>query len=265
MKLSRILFLYKRMYIQQLKVILEYNKDFYILMGSAALTQVLGFIFLWVIYDRIPDINGWQFWEVAFMYAMIFLTEGIGSLFFEGTWRMSGLVNRGELDRYLLRPVPVVLQVFCTGIGINGLGNLLIGIVIVWQSLTHGNIEWSVTKIGIIILFLITAIVIRVSINLAGNSAAFWIRNARNAFPLMVHSLADMAKYPITLFNQGIRILISTFIPYAFISYYPATYIFDKSEWYGWWMLAPLVAIFSALGAYGIFRLGLRQYESTGN
>ena len=61
MKISRMIYLYRRMYVQQLKAILEYNKDFYILMCSAALTQVLGFIFLWVIYDRIPDINGWQF------------------------------------------------------------------------------------------------------------------------------------------------------------------------------------------------------------
>ncbi|GGH27817.1 ABC transporter permease [Paenibacillus segetis] len=265
MKLSRMFYLYKRMYAQQLKAILEYNKDFYILMGSAALTQVLGFIFLWVIYNRIPDINGWHFWEVAFMYAMIFLTEGIGSLFFEGTWRLGRLVNQGELDRYLLRPVPVILQVFCTGIGVNGLGNLLIGGVIVWQSLAHGHLQWSLAKVGVIILLLITAIIIRVSINLAGNSAAFWVKNAGNAFPLMVHSLADLAKYPITLFNQGIRIFISTVLPYAFISFYPATYIFNKSEWHGWWILAPVAAIASALGAYGIFRVGLRSYESTGN
>lgn len=258
-------YLYRRLYVQQLKAILEYNKDFYILMCSAALTQVLGFVFLWVIYDRIPDINGWQFWEVTFMYAMIFLTEGIASLFFEGTWRLGRLVNMGELDRYLLRPVPVVLQVFCTGIGINGLGNLLIGSVIVWQSLVHGQVEWTAAKVLIILLLLITAVIIRVSINLAGNSAAFWIRNAGNAFPLMVHNLADLAKYPVSLFPKAVGIFISTVLPYTFISFFPATYIFGKSEWSGWWMLAPVAAIASAAGAYGIFRFGLSRYESTGN
>ncbi|WP_379135523.1 ABC transporter permease [Paenibacillus sp. sgz500958] len=265
MSLQRMFYLYKRLYVQQLKVILEYNKDFYILMFSAALTQVLGFIFLWVIYDRIPDINGWQFWEVTFMYAMIYLTEGVASLFCEGIWRMSRLVNQGDLDRYLLRPVPVVLQIFCTGIGINGLGNLLIGGVIVWQSLAHSTPDWSPAKILIIMLLMIMAVIIRVSIILAGNSAAFWIRNARNAFPLMVHNLADLAKYPISLFPQAVRIFISTVLPYSFISFFPATYIFGKSEWSGWWMLSPVVAIGSAFTAYGIFRFGLSRYESTGN
>ncbi|ASA24450.1 ABC transporter permease [Paenibacillus donghaensis] len=265
MRLKRMVYLYQRMYVQQLKAILEYNKDFYILMCSAALTQVLGFVFLWVIYDRIPDINGWQFWEVIFMYAMIFLTEGIGSLFFEGTWRLSGLVNRGELDRYLLRPVPVVLQIFCTGVGINGLGNLLIGVVMVWQSFVRSQLEWSPEKIAVIAVLLLSAVVTRVSINLAGNSAAFWVRNSGNAFPLMVHSLADLAKYPITIFHQSIRIFISTVPPYAFISFYPATYIFDKSGGASWWLLSPVVAIGSAAASYGIFRLGLSRYESTGN
>lgn len=265
MKISQMLYLYRRLYVQQLKAILEYNKDFYILMCSAALTQVLGFVFLWVIYDRIPDIQGWQFWEVTFMYAMIFLTEGAGSLFFEGSWRLGRLVNTGELDRYLLRPVPVVLQVFCTGIGINGLGNLLIGGVIIWQSLVHSPIHWTAGKAIILILLFVTAVIIRVSINLMGNSAAFWIRNAGNAFPLMVHNLSDLAKYPITLFPQAIRIFISTVLPYAFISFYPATYIFGKSGWSGWWLLAPVAAIGSAAAAYGVFRYGLSRYESTGN
>ncbi|MNH34200.1 hypothetical protein D3C79_947780 [compost metagenome] len=103
------------------------------------------------------------------------------------------------------------------------------------------------------------------SINLAANSAAFWIKNAGNAFPLMVHNLADLAKYPLTLFPQAIRLLVSTILPYAFISFFPAAYLFGKSGWSAWWMLAPVAAVGSAAAAYGIFRYGLSRYESTGN
>ncbi|MDO7905912.1 ABC-2 family transporter protein [Paenibacillus sp. JX-17] len=265
MPLKRMFFLYRRMYAGQLKAILEYKADVIILMISAALTQVLGLVFLWVIYDRIPDIQGWTFWEVVFMYAMIFLTEGIGSLFFEGTWRMGGLVNRGELDRYLLRPVPVVLQIFCTGIGINGLGNLVIGGILVWQSLLHAGMIWTPGKLAVTLLLVLTAMAIRVAINFAGNSAAFWIKNAGNAFPLMVHSLSDLAKYPLTLFHTGIQVFISVVVPYAFISFFPATYVFGKTSWGGYWLLGPLVAVLFWLAAYRVFRIGLRQYESTGN
>ncbi|KRE21102.1 ABC-2 family transporter protein [Paenibacillus sp. Soil522] len=69
---------------------------------AAALTQLLGIVFLWAVYSRIPDINGWLFWEVVFIYATIFMSEGFASLFFDGTWRLSGLVNRGDFDTFLL-------------------------------------------------------------------------------------------------------------------------------------------------------------------
>ncbi|MNB79216.1 hypothetical protein D3C75_259460 [compost metagenome] len=142
---------------------------------------------------------------------------------------------------------------------------MLIGGVIIWQSLIHGNVHFTPGKILIILLLLITAVIIRVSINLAANSAAFWIKNAGNAFPLMVHNLADLAKYPLSLFPQAIRVFVSTVLPYAFISFYPATYVFGKSDWSGWWMLAPVAALGSMAAAYGIFRFGLSRYESTGN
>ena len=58
---------------------------------------------------------------------MVFFAEGVGSLFFEGTWRMNQYVNRGELDFLLLRPAPPMGQVMASDVGMNGLGNILLG------------------------------------------------------------------------------------------------------------------------------------------
>lgn len=258
-------YLYWRLLSQQLKAILEYQTDFFILVFAAILTQLLGIVFLKVIYTQIPDINGWIFWEVAFMYAMIYLTEGIGSLFFEGTWRIGNLINRGELDVILLRPVSPILQVVCNGVGMNGLGNIVMGSIIVVQALIYIPMQWTWDKIAITILLLVSAVVIRISINLAANCINFWLRTSRNAFPLMVHNLSDFAKYPITVFPGAVRSLITFVVPFAFISFFPASYIFNKNGLEWMWMISPIVAAVSAAIAYGIFHLGLRSYESVGN
>ena len=81
----RLVYLYFRCLGQQMKAILAYETDFVVLLFSAALVQLAGFVFIWTIFQRIPDINGWTFWQVVMMYALIFITEGVGSLFFEGT------------------------------------------------------------------------------------------------------------------------------------------------------------------------------------
>ncbi|WP_058303668.1 ABC transporter permease [Gorillibacterium timonense] len=265
MRVRRSLYLYRRLFGQQLKAILEYQADFLILLVAAALQQVLGFVFLRVVYGRIPDINGWGFWEIAFIYAMIFFTEGVGSLFFEGTWRIGRLVNMGELDRYLLRPVSPVLQIFTTGIGMNGLGNILLGLFIMIQSLVRAGVEWTPGKVAAGILLILSAVVIRVSINLAANCSGFWIKNAGNSFPLLIHNLSDFAKYPLTIFAPGLKVLISVFIPFAFVSFFPASYLFDKGGWKWIAFAAPAVAIYCAAVAYGVLRIGLKKYESVGN
>lgn len=264
-RVQRTVYLYWRLLSQQLKAILEYQTDFFILVFAAILTQLLGIVFLKVIYTQIPDINGWIFWEVAFMYAMIYLTEGIGSLFFEGTWRIGNLINRGELDVILLRPVSPILQVISNGVGMNGLGNIVMGSIIVVQALIYIPMQWTWDKIAITILLLVSAVVIRISINLAANCINFWLRTSRNAFPLMVHNLSDFAKYPITVFPVAVRSLITFVVPFAFISFFPASYIFDKNSLEWMWIISPIVAAVSAAIAYGIFHLGLRSYESVGN
>jgi ABC-2 type transport system permease protein len=265
MKPTRVLYLYWRLFGQQLKAILEYSKDFYVMICAAALTQFVGFVFLWVVFSRIPDIQGWGFWEVAFMYAAIYFSEGVGSLFFEGTWRMLKLVNTGELDRYLVRPVPLVLQIVTTGIGMNGLGNIVIGGWIMGMALTRVAIDWSLSTVLAAVVLLISAMTVRVAINYAANCSAFWIKNSGNAFPIMVHNMGEFAKYPITIFSLGLQLFISLAVPFAFVSFFPAAVLFGKEEWavYGW--MGPLVAAYTVGMAFLIFRIGLRKYESTGN
>jgi ABC-type uncharacterized transport system, permease component len=261
----RILFLYRRLFGQQLKAILEYSSDFYVMIGAAALTQIVGFLFLWVVFSRIPVIQGWGFWEVAFMYAMIYFSEGVGSLFFEGTWRMLRLVNMGELDRYLVRPMPIVLQIFCTGIGMNGIGNIAIGGAIIGMSLYHVDIDWSVTSVLAALVVLASALAVRIGINLAANCSAFWIRTSGNAFPIMVHNMGEFAKYPITIYSLGLQLFLALGVPFAFVSFVPAAVLFGKEDWaaYGW--LSPLAAAYVFGIALLLLRIGLRRYESSGN
>ena len=70
-----------------------------------------GLFFIYLIYQKVPTIAGWSFWEIIFIYGILYFSEGIISFLFEGTWLLNGLINHGELDRLLLRPVPIVVQV----------------------------------------------------------------------------------------------------------------------------------------------------------
>jgi ABC-2 type transport system permease protein len=261
----RLVYIYFRCLGQQMKAILAYEADFAILMFSAALTQAVGLAFIWAIFQRIPNVNGWTFWQVVMMYALIFVTEGVGSLFFEGTWRVSELVYNGKFDQILLRPVSPVVQVLAGAVGFNGLGNIVTGMILIVVAMANAPVQWTPGRLAMFAILLVSASIIRVAINLGSAASAFWIRTPWSMIPFFIHQLGDFAKYPITIYSLGVQALIVVAVPFAFISFFPTAYVFGVDAWSVPGLLTPLVAIYCMAMAVWLFRLGLRRYESTGH
>src|SRR5574344_603298 len=179
--------LFFRFLAQNTKIKLEYKMDSLILFISGAAMQTLGFLFLSVLFLNVPSIQGWTQWEIILMLSMIFISEGLVSFAFEGAWQMAFLMNMGEMDRLLLRPVSPILQILTFTMGVHGIGNLAMGIALFAISLGHVGVEWTLAKALFVPVFIVSACAIRVAVSFAANCAAFWIKSFSNAFPLMVY------------------------------------------------------------------------------
>lgn len=263
--MRRIWFLYTRFMAQHLKSVLEYQANFVIMLAAAIMTHVPGLVFLWVIFQQVPLIQGWRLEEALFLYAMILFTEGITSFSIEGTWRLSQLVHMGDLDRYLLRPVSPLLQIVGAAVGVHGIGPTLIGVALLWRSLSAAPIAWGLERVALVALLLVSAVVIRAAIIIVSNAAVFWVPGLGVTVAVAVGDIGDFAKYPLSIYALGVQVLITWLLPFAFISFYPAALIFGRPEGQliGW--LTPLVAVVCAGLALLIFQAGLRRYESTGH
>ena len=262
---QRPIYLYFRCLGQQMKAIMAYEADFIVLMLSAVVVQLSGLAFIWAIFQRIPSINGWTFWEVVFMYALVFVTEGVGSLFFEGTWRLNYMIYTGQFDQILMRPLSPIVQVLAGAVGFNGLGNLVTGFVLMGIAVTNVPIDWTPGRVLFVVLLLASASAIRVSINLASAASAFWIRSPWSMFSFTVHRLSEFAKYPITIYSLGVQVFVTIGVPMAFVSFFPTAFVFGVDAWSGPGLLTPLVALYTMAMAVWIFNTGLKRYESAGH
>jgi ABC-2 type transport system permease protein len=261
----RTLFLFSRLVSQNVKIKLEYKFDSIVLFFSGMVFQALGFLFLVILFSKVPAIEGWDMWEIAMMLSAIFFTEGVVSFAFEGAWRLAMLVNQGDLDRILLRPVSPILQLFTFDLGIHGVGNMAAGAALFVVSLSRARVDWDLAKILFIPVFAVSGATIRAAISFAAACACFWVQGYSNAFPLMIYQLADFAKYPSSIFGRGIELFIIAIIPYGFISYVPAVYLFGKASWGVLAWLAPVAALWCAFVARRLFYRGLGRYEGAGN
>lgn len=260
----RSLRLYVRLLGAHLRSLLEYEADFWVMMVGTILIQVVNVVFLAAIFAKVPAINGWSFWAVVAMFAMVAIAEGVGSLFFEGMWNIAWQINQGDIDYMLVRPYPVVLQVSSMQIGINGLSNILTGGIMLGAALSHVDVDWTPARVLLGVVVVLSAIAIKVAINLATNSVSFWMQSPSPLFAFAVHQAGDLARFPISVYPLALKAVLGFALPFAFVSFFPVSVLLGRGPvWIG--LLTPLVAAYCIAVSAWIFSRGLRRYESSGN
>ena len=264
--ISQMVQFYFRLQLLQLRTAVEYNTDFWIGIAGATLTQVSGLVFISALFSQIPEVEGWTVWEIALLYALALIPKGITELFCDGPWALRPLVNSGEFDRLLVRPIPAALQTATRIASIHGLGQTGLGIVVFTMASNRIDLDWSLGKALFLIMILISGTVMIGAINYLVNLVAFWEPSADSAIPTLFSVMIDFAKFPLDIYNVLIRGLITVVIPYAFITYFPALVLLDKDSsvrWLGY--LTPLITAVVVAVTAAIWRLGINRYQGVGH
>ena len=137
---------------QYLKQLMEYKVDFIIGVLGVFLTQGLNILFLRVLFAHIPNLQGWSFGQIAFIYGYSLLPKGIDHLFFDNLWAVGQrLVRKGEFDKYLTRPLNPLFHVLVETFQVDALGELLVGILLLVTSAS--SMDWTASKV---LLFVVT-------------------------------------------------------------------------------------------------------------
>jgi ABC-2 type transport system permease protein len=111
----------------------------------------------------------------------------------------------------------------------------------------------------------IVALPIKGAILLAANCITFWLKAPGNAFGNLVHNIGEYAKYPITIYPKAIQFVVTFLVPYAFVSFFPASLLLDKGLGAKLMWFVPIVSFYSVSLSIKLFRKGLTLYESVGN
>jgi ABC-2 type transport system permease protein len=257
--------LYLRLLGTHLRASLEYEADFWIMAVGAVMTQVAAFAFIAAVFSKVPTINGWTFWTVVVLFGMVALSEGLNNLLFEGMWEIAHLKHEGALDYLLVRPYPVALQVLSSSVGLNGIGNVLTGGAMVVAGLAQLDIEWSLGRALVAVVLLVSALTVRVGIMLACTSSTFWLEGPGSMVAFAAHQVGDLARYPLAIYPVALKAVLGVFLPFAFVSYFPISWLTGEGGTGRVGLLTPLVAVAAVSVGLVVFRRGLLRYESAGN
>ena len=250
---------------QELKKMMEYKGDFIVGIIGFLLTQCSNLLFLWLIFANIPSRMGWSLNQIVFIYGFSLIPKGIDHLFFDNLWSIGYfIVRKGDFDKYLTRPVNTLFQVMAEKLQIDALGELIVGIALVSVTIPQLNIEWSVIKVLLAFIAIIFATFIYTGIKTITASVAFWVKRSGNVI-YMFYMVSDFAKYPVSIYNDVIKNIITYIIQFAFASFYPALYIMTgENPLFNVGMTVVSAAVLMTIGVF-VWHKGIRAYESAGS
>ena len=257
--------LYSKFLKQYIKTLIEYRADFILGLIGFVFVQAIGVIFIGLIFNAIPSLKGWSFYEILFIYGFAQIPRGIDHVFTDQLWIFSwNTIVQGEFDRYLVRPLNPLFQVIVERFQPDGFGEIIIGTILLVTAWSKIGLEITFSRIVALIFVILCATVIYTAIKLAVTSIAFWVKFAQS-YLFMVYQLSTFVKYPVTIYPTWIRGILTFIIPFAFTGYFPAAYILGKGNFLSGVVMTFIVAVVSFLLAYRIWLWGMSRYESTGS
>lgn len=257
--------LYRVLASQFLKTILQSRADFLIGLFGFFFTQIAGIAFLYLVFEQIPDLQGWTLDELIFIYGFAQLPRGIDHLLTDNLWMLSyWLVIDGDFDRYMLRPMNVFFQVICEKLQPDALGELLVGLVLVGRSIAKGILTVDAVHILLFLLSVIAGSFIYTAVKLFFSALAFWVKQS-GPFLQVAYDMANFAKYPTEIYGRAVRFLITWVVPFAFVAYLPAGYFLARKGALATIGAECVLAVVFFAVAYALFCYGTTRYESAGN
>lgn len=265
-RLAHIARIYGKLQVLHLRAHLEYEADFWIGILGVALTHTAGFIFIWTLFSRITEIKGWSLWEITFLYALNIIPRGLVEICCDGQWRLRLMVNLGEFDRVLVRPISPALQVITQISSIHGAGSVALGVAVLLRSVDELGVTWDAGRLLLLLATVANSVVLIGAIHFAINCVAFWDPGTSSSFPFLIAQFAEFGKFPITVYDRLVQFIITWILPFAFVSYYPGLVLLGKHgtvPWLGY--MAPLAGPIMVLIASAIWRHSLQRYQGTGH
>src|SRR5262245_310590 len=223
---------------------------------------------VWVLAKYFGHLDGWTFRELALLYGMVATSWGVVEVALRGFENFSVYLVRGDLDRVLLRPRSLVLQVAAHDFEARKLARTLQALaVLAWACV---SLELGVQSVAWIALGIAGGVLCFAGIVMLGASIAFWTLGETSELQnILTYGGSAALSYPVTIYGKWFRRVITYGVPLAFVNYFPALAALDRTSAEGWSHVLPWLSPFACAAMLFVgmacFSRGLRRYESAGS
>lgn len=247
----------------------QYRVSFFFFLASQTVVTALDLAVIIVLFQVVPSLGGWTLDQVAVLYGITTLAFGLGDLFISQVETAARSIREGTFDRYLLRPLPTVLQISASEFALRRIGRSIPAATVLVIALASADIDWTPDRILLVPVTVISGTVIFGAVWVVTSAISFWAVGAQEVANTFTYGGSFAHQYPLNIYGRWVRTILGWIIPMAFIAYVPTIHLLNAANPLGipTWMAItpPFVALASALVARAVWAAAIRNYQSTGS
>jgi ABC-2 type transport system permease protein len=252
-------------FVQYAKVRIGYRGDFVVSLLTSFAATIFQIAFVVVLFEKAPQLGGWRFEEVLFLYGFALIPYGLFNVISMNLYDFgNNYIIEGKFDRILLRPISSLFQVLFETFRIESFQEVATGIFcMVWAARRLG-IVWTLAKLALLLFFGVCAGIIYISIFLMLSTVSFWFEDRIGVHPPVWNVIA-FGRYPLSIYSPVVQFFLCWVVPFGLASFYPSVKLLGRSVTPAYAPLVPVVAVVFLTLSISLWNFGTRHYSSTGS
>ena len=259
--MRRYIYLYLAFLSASLQKALHFRVDFFfrILMDTVFYAVNIGFYF--VVFEQVESFGGWSFDKILIFSALVLLQDALMMTFFStGMHHFSMIINSGDLDYHLVRPVNPIFVLTFREFSFSSFVNLLMAIAFFVWTLFQYKGSMGPFEVMLLMVCLGMGTAIHYLVYLLVLLQVFWTQGGQGARNIHFNMMT-FGERPHTIYPRVLRFVLISLLPYGVISSLPAQVFFGEQRWLGFLNILG-VLIFLILLTRLVWPKAIRAYSS---
>ncbi len=250
----------------QMKISLQYRAATFMMIFVQFITSLTSLLGIYLLFQRFDTIGQYTINDVLITFSVILLVFSMSEFLFRGFDQFDRLVQTGELDRLLIRPRSMFLQILGYKLEFGKLGRAILSLGVLIYVMCVIPVQWTAFKVFVLLSMVLSGVVVFLAVFLISSSICIFTVQGTEIVNIITNGGRHTCEYPLDIYNKYFKYIFTFIIPFACFNYLPLQYILGYESATIWLnALAPYYGMLFIIPCYFLFRWSLTKYKSTGS
>lgn len=246
------------------KSIMQYKISFLLSIMGQFLVSFNVFLGMFFMFQRFSCVGGFTYSQVLLCFSIFLMEFSLAECVARGFDTFSTMIRKAEFDRVMVRPRGLVFQVLGSKFELTRMGRMLQAVVMFVHGVRKSGIYWNTSRVITVIFMLLGGTALFFGIFLVYAALCFFTLESLEVMNIFTDGAREFGKYPVEVYGKRILQFCTFVVPYALVQHYPLLFLLGRKTEI-WWMFVPLLAFGFVIPCYGLWKIGVKKYQSAGS